>query len=35
MFVARCAWRVQLEYQRQLHEDVDFAHLERITRVRV
>ncbi|GAQ85600.1 hypothetical protein KFL_002440060 [Klebsormidium nitens] len=32
MFVARCAWRVQLEYQRQLHEDVDFAHLERITR---
>lgn len=26
-FVARCAWIVTLEYQRQLHEDVDFSNL--------
>lgn len=32
-FVARCAWRVMLEYQRQLYEDVDFSRLEQITKV--
>jgi hypothetical protein len=33
MFVARCAWRVVLEYQRQLHEDVDFSKLDQIRKV--
>ncbi|XP_024541581.1 uncharacterized protein LOC9656975 [Selaginella moellendorffii] len=29
-FIARCGWIVYLEYQRQLHEDVDFSSLESI-----
>ncbi|KAI5054986.1 hypothetical protein GOP47_0030131 [Adiantum capillus-veneris] len=29
-FVARCAWTVTLEYQRQLFEDVDFSNLDNI-----
>ncbi|CAM6102417.1 unnamed protein product [Calypogeia fissa] len=29
-FIARCAWKVNLEYQRQLHEDVNLDHLELI-----
>lgn len=29
-FVARCAWTVTLEYQRQLFEDVDFSNLDAI-----
>lgn len=33
-FVAKCAWRVALEYQRQLHEDVDFSNLEAIEKVK-
>jgi hypothetical protein len=33
MFVGRCAWRVVLEYQRQLHEDVDFSRLDQIHKV--
>lgn len=32
-FIAVCAWRVNLEYQRQLHEDVNFDKLEAIDRV--
>ncbi|OAE21316.1 hypothetical protein AXG93_868s1550 [Marchantia polymorpha subsp. ruderalis] len=31
-FIAVCAWRVNLEYQRQLHEDVNFDKLEAIDR---
>ncbi|KAL3694289.1 hypothetical protein R1sor_007940 [Riccia sorocarpa] len=31
-FIARCAWRAYLEYQRQLHEDVDFTNLSAITK---
>lgn len=29
-FIAHCAWIVSLEYQRQLHEDVDFTNLQAI-----
>ncbi|KAG0591592.1 hypothetical protein KC19_1G186500 [Ceratodon purpureus] len=29
-FVARCAWIVSMEYQRQLYEDVDFIAVENI-----
>ncbi|KAL2633411.1 hypothetical protein R1flu_004890 [Riccia fluitans] len=29
-FIALCAWRVYLEYQRQLHVDVDFSDLKAI-----
>ncbi|KAH9321321.1 hypothetical protein KI387_015960, partial [Taxus chinensis] len=29
-FVAHCAWIVSLEYQRQLHEDIDFTNLQAI-----
>eukprot|EP01018_Ginkgo_biloba_P005135 Gb_04273 [translate_table: standard] len=29
-FIAHCAWIVSLEYQRQLHEDVDFSNLQAI-----
>lgn len=32
-FVARCAWLVSMEYQRQLHEDVDFTQVEKIHQV--
>jgi phosphodiesterase/alkaline phosphatase D-like protein len=32
-FVARCAWIVSMEYQRQLHEDVDFLSVETIKQV--
>jgi hypothetical protein len=32
-FVARCAWIVTMEYQRQLYEDVDFSNLEDINKV--
>lgn len=32
-FVARCAWIVSMEYQRQLYEDVDFSSLENIHEV--
>lgn len=34
-FVARCAWIVSMEYQRQLHEDVDFKSVEKIKQVNV
>lgn len=29
-FIAQCAWIVNLEYQRQLYEDVDFSNLKEI-----
>ncbi|KAG0620338.1 hypothetical protein M758_4G208700 [Ceratodon purpureus] len=29
-FVARCAWIVSMEYERQLHEDVDFLSVDQI-----
>lgn len=32
-FVARCAWIVSLEYQRQLYEDVDFEKVKDICQV--
>lgn len=32
-FVARCAWIVSMEYQRQLYEDVDFSSVEKIQKV--
>lgn len=32
-FVARCAWLVSMEYQRQLYEDVDFTQVEKIHQV--
>jgi hypothetical protein len=32
-FVARCAWIVSMEYQRQLYEDVDFFAVENIHQV--
>lgn len=32
-FIARCAWTVNLEYQRQLHEDVNFDKMEEIDKV--
>lgn len=34
-FVARCAWIVSMEYQRQLYEDVDFGKVEDIRQVHV
>ncbi|KAJ7535968.1 hypothetical protein O6H91_12G052000 [Diphasiastrum complanatum] len=31
-FIAHCAWTVSLEYQRQLHENVDFSNLPQINK---
>ena len=32
-FVARCAWIVSMEYQRQLYEDIDFDSVKKIKQV--